>query len=391
MPHPRPARPPASDTSPPLQPPSGDHLPELDGLRAIAVLMVLLLHTKPAWFFWGWAGVDLFLVLSGFLITRILLVNRGQPGMLWSFYGRRALRIWPVYYLTLLATALIYVLAAAANPELDPGVPAGHWLSLVFLQQTEQYFGGPARPYIWFFAHSWSVAVEEQFYLIWPLLLIGLAIRPSRLALLGAIALGAACIARAQGMSMYLLLTRIDGLILGAAVAFSVAGPQPWLHRVQPRHLAGAALVGALLVGLYLWEGARDEGRAFGTRAIAVPGFALLFTAALCTALQNIGHRRLAWLRSQPLRWVGRISYGLYMYHVPVHALVLLAVKYGWFGPIAAKLVLWAGSFALAHVSYEYFEKRILALRRALPYRSGAQSMDGARGALRSERSKHAA
>jgi peptidoglycan/LPS O-acetylase OafA/YrhL len=367
----------------------GAHLPELDGLRGIAVLMLLLLHTKPAWFFWGWAGVDLFLVLSGFLITRILLENRGQPGMLWSFYGRRALRIWPVYYLTLLLSALIYAVAASADPELDARVPPGHWLSLVFLQQTENYFGAEPLQYVWFFAHSWSVAVEEQFYVIWPCLLIGLAIRPSRLMALGALALSAALVARAQGMSMYLLLTRVDGLILGALIASSVAGSRPWLHQVSSRHLAFAAAAGSLLVGHYLWTSAGDRSEAFGPRAGTVTGFVLLFAVALCGVLRNLGHRWLAWLRSRPLRWVGRISYGLYMYHVPVAALALLGVKYGLFGPAAVKLFLWAGSFLAAHLSYTLLEKRILALKHVLPYRRSLEQGCEVRSTLPSGTGQH--
>jgi peptidoglycan/LPS O-acetylase OafA/YrhL len=356
----------------------GAHLPELDGLWGIAVLMVLLLHTKPAWFYWGWSGVDLFLVLSGFLITRILLENRDQSGMLWSFYGRRVLRIWPVYYLTLALTAVMHAMISGARPDAtDPGIPVGHWLGLVFLQNTEHYFGLPELPYIWYFRHSWSVAVEEQFYLIWPLLLVGLAIRPSRLLALGMIAIGTAVVARAHDMFIYVLLTRVDGLVLGAIVAFAVAGPRPWLQQLPGRYLVYAAIAGAGLAAPYVWI-ARDLAEAAGPRPTAVLGFALLFAAALCIVLRNLGQRWLAWLRSRPLRWVGRISYGLYMYHLPVGALAMLASQQGWFGSTGTRLAMWCGSLLVAHLSYELMEKRILAYRRALPYRLSRTPTDPA-------------
>jgi peptidoglycan/LPS O-acetylase OafA/YrhL len=362
----------------PLAP--GAHLPELDGLRGIAVLMVLLLHTRPTLFFWGWAGVDLFLVLSGFLITRILLENRGQPGMLWAFYGRRALRIWPVYYLTLAVTAVLLVTTAPAGTP--SAVPGGHWMSLVFLQNTEHYLPGAATfGYIWFFEHSWSVAVEEQFYLIWPLLLVGLALRPSRLLVLGLAALCAALLARTQGMSLHLLLTRVDGLILGAAVAFLATSPAQTLQRMPRRFIAYAAAAGAALVLPYLWLGTLDRDAAFGPRAGAVLGFALVFAAALCAVLRSIGRPQLRWLRLPALRWVGKISFGLYMYHVPIGYLGLLGVHHGVFGLVTAKLVMCVGSLLAAHLSYQLFEKRILALKRALPYQgrpSAAADRNGA-------------
>lgn len=346
---------------------SGAHIAELDGLRGIAVLMVLLLHTRPGLFYWGWSGVDLFFVLSGFLITRILLDNRGQPGMLWSFYGRRILRIWPVYYLTLALTAGLHAFTGVAGAT-ESGIPSGHWLGLAFLQNTEHYVGQPELSYLWYFRHSWSVAVEEQFYLVWPLLLVGFAVRPSRLAALGVIALCAALVARLYDVFIYLLLTRVDGLVLGATVAFAVSGPRPWLHRLPRRYLAVAAAIGIALVSPYLWF-ARSPADAIHLRAAAVTGAVLLFAVALCAILRNLGHGWLSWLRSRPLRWVGRISYGLYMYHVPVGALAMLAAQNAGLGSGAGKLGMWIGSFIVAHLSYELMEKRILAFRRVLPYR----------------------
>ncbi|MFA5938142.1 MAG: acyltransferase [Sinimarinibacterium sp.] len=345
-------------------------MPELDGIRGIAVLMVLLLHTRPMLFFWGWAGVDLFLVLSGFLITRILLQNHGRPGMLWSFYARRALRIWPVYYLTLVLSAGIFTIVGPLDVTAPQEIPAGHWLSLVFLQNVENYLGAghPSVEYLWYFEHSWSVAIEEQFYLLWPALLLITATRRGWLLPLAACVLTAAYVARAQSMSLHILLTRIDGLVMGASVAYVAVNRPALLLGMTRRHLVYMALTGAALAGPYLALGMATPSEAFGARAAPVLGFALLFTAALCVVLRNIGQALTGWLRWRLLRWVGQISFGLYMYHIPIGYLGLLGVKHGLWGMFTAKAILWAGSFLVAHLSFRWFERPILALKKTVPY-----------------------
>lgn len=347
---------------------------ELDGLRGIAVLMVMLLHTRPTMFFWGWAGVDLFLVLSGFLITRILLENRGQPGMMRAFYVRRALRIWPVYYVTWFATAAIFVLTAEAGVPAAEGMPPGHWRGLLFLQNIEHYFPDSAlsSDYIWYFEHSWSVAVEEQFYLVWPVILLFAADRRTGLLILGASVLAAAYIARAQSMSLHVLLTRVDGLVLGAAIAYaSILSPR-LLETIRLRALVYVALAGAALVAPYLLLGFADPRAAFGARAAPVLGFSILFAVALALSLRSAGHEHLRWLRWSPLRWVGQISFGLYMYHVPIGFLGLLGVNQGLWDRPVAKVIMWGGSLALAHLSFRWMERPILSLKSATPYRAPA-------------------
>src|SRR5580704_15437936 len=156
-----------------------DHIPQLDGLRGIAVLLVLAQHTLggsrrdsigsladlvavPARC--GWVGVDLFFVLSGFLITRILLQTRGARNRYFVFYARRALRIWPVYF-------PLVLIAYLANPWLPSALQssfgARSWLLVVlFCQNLPALGAGVALPAI--LAPTWSLAVEEQFYLLWP-------------------------------------------------------------------------------------------------------------------------------------------------------------------------------------------------------------------------------
>jgi peptidoglycan/LPS O-acetylase OafA/YrhL len=157
-----------------------NHIPALDGLRGIAILSVMLLHFTNAIaalpgsptsaarsvFGWGWTGVDLFFVLSGFLITGILLDSKGHPLYFRSFYARRALRIFPLYYAALF---LFFVV-----PRAIPSVPATY--SFAWHDQRWFWFylgnfhplGPDAKQFI---GQFWSLAIEEQFYLVWPLLI----------------------------------------------------------------------------------------------------------------------------------------------------------------------------------------------------------------------------
>ncbi len=138
---------------------SGSYRPQLDGLRAIAVMAVVFQHFAPSGWSkvipWGGLGVTLFFVLSGYLITGILLKGREEPGMLRHFYIRRALRIFPVYYATLLIAALL-----AIPPVRETFWWHAFYLSNVLFALKNSYFGA-VSPF-------WSLAVEQHFYLIWP-------------------------------------------------------------------------------------------------------------------------------------------------------------------------------------------------------------------------------
>ncbi len=137
---------------------------ELDALRGIAAVAVLVCHL-PRGFWFGETGVDLFFVLSGFLITGIILRNLDQPAFLRTFYWRRILRIFPIYYLALLA--VYSVNAFRSNPEDTTGFP----FYLAYLQRLHGYWGGnfPVIPSL---AHTWTLAIEEQFYIFWPFALV---------------------------------------------------------------------------------------------------------------------------------------------------------------------------------------------------------------------------
>jgi peptidoglycan/LPS O-acetylase OafA/YrhL len=350
-------------------------IPELDALRGMAAAGVLALHTSPRLFFWAWSCVDLFFVLSGYLITRILLQNAGAPGMLVAFYVRRALRIWPVYYLTLVAAVLIFFCVGRMETGAWPSLPNGQWLSLIFLQNLEQYLtSGPDLQYIWYFSHSWSLAVEEQFYLLWPLVFFFLRPQLLTLCLSCMLVLAAAIWAREQDASFHILLTRIDGLLFGMLIAYVVSEPKGLLYRIPPRYILYAAFAGLTLLAPYLIVGfGYGLLPGFSNRAIEVAAFCLLFAALVITVVRWSGAPWLAPLRAKPLIHLGRISFAVYMYHLPIGYLTLLATQHQLVSRGGAYLIMWVGSLAAAHFSYLLIERHALALKARFPYRQSAE------------------
>lgn len=296
---------------------------ELDGLRAIAVTMVVAWHylgmdsggLAHMVFRPGRSGVDLFFVLSGFLITSILIASRGADGYYAAFYLRRAARILPVYGLLLMV--FFAGRTGGWNDFIFGGdVPA--WTYALFLQNFEmaRLNSDGAR----FMRATWSLAIEEQFYLLFPFLVA--ALRPNALpkALLGiaalAVALRFAVYARAGYIPVYMLTpTRADSLAIGGLIAWTFANARPWLDAnsatLQRACLAIVALVPTV------WLIPRGE---LGWH-MAVWGHSyltLLYGAVLVLVLMNAGATILWPLRTQLAAAIAAISYTLYLIHMPV-------------------------------------------------------------------------
>ena len=145
---------------------------ELDGLRGLACLTILAYHIRPAAVPYGWTSVDLFFVLSGYLITAILVRHRGSPGLLKSFYARRGLRIWPIYYLTI----VVLVILGPWLPRPTSWNGLGYYLT--YTQNIPRYWSGRVPAFSPYLNHFWTLANEEQFYIVWPILVITLGRRP---------------------------------------------------------------------------------------------------------------------------------------------------------------------------------------------------------------------
>jgi peptidoglycan/LPS O-acetylase OafA/YrhL len=407
---------PADETSSALLPdptipgPSSRHVPALDGLRGVAILGVMLFHcslllpwTSPlnswlaGWPQIGWLGVDVFFVLSGFLITGILLDTRGGQRYFVNFYARRVLRIMPVYYLLL--AIIFFVLPRFVPFESEPlrtlqARQAWLWTHLTNL-------GFVYHRKVWALAdwldlvHLWSLAVEEQFYLVWPLVVHVLGPRRLRIACLCCIAgsvvlrLGLWQADQRPGAIYFPTPCRLDGLALGAWVAAAMRERDA---AATMRTLArrGVWVAAALLAGLAVWRG----GLEFSDRPVIVFGVLATGVLTACVVAQIAEPAAGGpWVRilEQPLlRAAGKYSYGMYLYHNllygPVARLAPVASLQAWAGSeLAGNLVFMAifvtACFGTAFLSWHAYEKHWLAYKRW--FDSRPQSNPGAADARR--------
>jgi peptidoglycan/LPS O-acetylase OafA/YrhL len=374
-------------TTSPQDPPRrvlGGHLLTLDGVRGLAILMVLAHNlnvlagrqTRAGQAIdrvddLGWVGVQLFFVLSGFLITGILLDTRESDNYYRAFLGRRVLRIFPLYYGTLAVAFVVLPLVSSHHPPPDGQIwlwtytsnwaaPAGH--------------GNPEFP------HFWSLAVEEQFYLVWPFVVRALS--PRRLFAL-CIGLAVAAFGIRLGMRLggmgpqpvYMwTICRMDALAAGAAVATILRMPRAaaWVER--RRREIGWAAIGLAGAGFLFTRGdPRTTGRSqtVGYSILALAFGVLVFSAVMAEARRNnLLYRALAW---RPLRALGTYSYGMYVFHVPIHRAIGLPILQRLVSEdesVGAKIGLayfaaaTAVTFAAAVASYHLVERRFLGLKR---------------------------
>jgi peptidoglycan/LPS O-acetylase OafA/YrhL len=343
--------------------------PALDGIRAMAILAVLAYHSGTP-LKGGFIGVDVFFVLSGFLITTLLLQEWVESGAvsLVDFYGRRVRRLLPALLLTVAGVGVIY----AIDPRLNQGLGyataatavvfyAGNWV-VAFARNPTQVLA--------LLDHTWSLAIEEQFYIVWPpLLLVCLRHHWDRRRLL-TLALGLACAssilrtllwyAHAGSHIYFRSDTRADGLLLGCALAagYSHANGRSMLHRyLAPSIVPLVAGLGLLLFALT--HGPNDQIVYLGgLSAVAVCAAAI--TGHVVVAPESWFTRALS---QRPLVWIGARSYGMYLFHIPIFGVVLassLGKQPGHLtGPIEIAL-----TFLAAAASYRWIESYFLQRKR---------------------------
>ncbi len=376
------------ETPPTIPDLAGNRLPALDGVRGLAILLVMLHHfsfysgIRPLSLldkliyrtsYAGWVGVDLFFVLSGFLITGILWDARhNEHHYFRNFYMRRVLRIFPLYYGILAIALFLLRTLAPASPGIQEFLDDQIWYWVYALNLKLAVSGWPE---FYAFGHFWSLAVEEQFYLFWPLIVFHL--RRSTL-----IALCIAMIVVSPGLRLLFILlplpdlgayvltpARMDALAVGALLALLVRTPQG-LHRVRrlAPYVAGSTAI--LITVLFTWQrGLETESPVVQTLGYSL--LALLFGALVALALLHPLPRRLFARRS--LVFLGRYSYGLYIFHHPIVLWLALQpltlpthaplIAIGLFSLLALTL-----SLAAAWLSWHLYEKQFLKLKTWFPY-----------------------
>lgn len=352
---------------------AGAHFESLDGFRGIAALFVLFFHSMFPWFRPLWIGVPMFFVLSGFLITRILLTNKGSAHELKTFYSRRTLRIFPVYYFALLISAL-WGLSVHADFTYFPAF-------LLYLQNFTISADFKPEYCYGLMNHTWSLSVEELFYLLWPLIVlyVGTSRLTSIIVLIGGgsilYKIIQLCFFYTSSTDQLLLLSmtgNLDGLMAGCLLAtlrFTNTG------FFQTMALRKYILVVSLIFLFVFAANYFHYDQLF---------FFSIFKESLSTITTILSFFALAWLLSTTnsktvlnkifqcsfLRFTGKISYGLYLYHALVFGIMdacLFHFKIN-VGPVfvfAIKLLL---SYTAAILSWRLIEAPFLKLKNKYRY-----------------------
>jgi peptidoglycan/LPS O-acetylase OafA/YrhL len=367
------------------------HIPELDGLRGIAILMVMLGH------FWlgarpddsaermlynvlqnGWIGVDLFFVLSGFLITGILLDAKGKDHYFRNFYARRALRIFPLYY----GFLFLWFWVAPAVIGLDPNGPFARgresqlWF-WTYMSNNLSVVKGAVIPHG--LNHFWTLAIEEQFYLVWPAIVLLVSSRRLRTICLWLIPLGLATriwlMTTPYGHTAGYVLTpaRIATLGIGAWLASAMREPhiRGAIERYAPRVFVSSGIV---LLALNLPD-LRFDGFEPVMQTVGFPLLAIASAALLVLAMTP--RKRWTWyqrmFKSRMLRFFGKYSYGMYVLHLPVivafeglnFTIDRFARVGGSYVPVAIgfTIVALVTTTLLAFLSWHLYEKQFLKLK----------------------------
>lgn len=373
---------------------------ELDGMRGLASLMVISYHIfKRGEYFtnnsvlhfitnlslYNWYALDTFFVLSGFLITSILLRTKGEPNFFRNFYVRRSLRVFPLYYFALIVIISILPLV---EPEYLPELPRMLPL-LLFYQQNLIYFVGDIKNTI-YLGVTWSLAVEEQFYLVWPLVVN--AMRKETLAKFSFGIIGLSILLRILGalfwpdpeqmtvFFFYNTFTRMEEIAFGVLLAIAFTDPE-WI-----RKLSKIAMPVFLVtyVSLLVFEVVTNPGiphPAYGNVPLTLVGYTMAstFAAALIVALitrdENSFIRRL--FRNKALVFFGNHSYSMYLFHLPV-GLILLDYLWGtglrgWYMFVLYVGLVFAITIVISQITWFLLEKPMLGLKKYFEYKRPAR------------------
>lgn len=365
-------------TAPPARP--HQHMPALDGLRGTAILLVLFYHLVGSlneefdinhrfsqWAELGWTGVDLFFVLSGFLITGILYDSKGKPGFFKNFYARRSLRIFPLYYTALLVVVL--AMPFFTNPELE-GTENPAWISIF---ATNFVISAEGSGSFGVLDHYWSLAVEEHFYLVWPAVIFFLKRKQVMMVAVAVFLIAPALrIMTINGgdtlpISAYMSTPmRMDSLAAGAFIALLVRGPKGMEGFLKPAMIL-ACTTGALFLSMVLFR----HSKSYDDLVIGTAGMSVLWAFFGSVLILALKWKPLETIMRLPvLRWFGKYSFGLYVWHPIVFMLVYhndfaRSLRSGGMASqmIATGTVALAVTFTITLLSWNLWEKQFLKMK----------------------------
>jgi peptidoglycan/LPS O-acetylase OafA/YrhL len=351
------------------------YLPGLDGLRAIAVLAVVAYHIGLGWAQGGLLGVGVFFTLSGYIITDLLLGQQARTGslQLTDFWLRRARRLLPALFV-MLTVVVGWValfdrtqLAALRGMVASAALYVSNWW---LIAQHQSYFSrfGPPSP----LGHLWSLAVEEQFYLVWPwLVLLGLRLYRGRRRASDeyyGLAVAALVLAAVSATAMALLYhpgfdqtriyegtdTRAFGLLIGAALAFVWPSRKlrASMSKVSTRCLDGVGVVGLLVIGALVWRTTEYSAFLYQGGLVLLSVATALVVAAVAAPASRVGRV----LGIKPLRWIGVRSYGIYLWHYPIIVLTTPANSSDTLGRAALQVT---ATIVVAALSWHFIEEPI--------------------------------
>lgn len=380
------------EASPPVEAPAsellepafrpGTHIPALDAVRGLAIVLVTLyrfagvekeLPGADQWLFRlcgeGYRGVDLFFVLSGFLITGILFDAKGKPGYFRNFYMRRSLRIFPLYYGTLLLFLVALPLLGSSYVWFPEAQANQAWL---WLYGSNVLQGWTASWNLGYFNHFWSLAVEEHFYFVWPLVIFCCTRKQAVVVCVATIVLTLAIraawiVTTGNDVAMEVCTWfRMDGLALGGLLALAIRGPGG-LPAILPTARVVAAFCGAAIVGLMLLPNGRLLGLPMTLFAVFFGSMILLAVNAKQTSLLG------RFWNSRVLQFFGKYSYAMYVFQnllIPLLAGWLtvagLSASVGspFWGRLLYIALMSAATTLVALASWNLYEKHFLKLKR---------------------------
>ncbi len=367
------------------------HIPALDGIRGLAILLVLFIHIGecmptplPGSMGWNlffslasssWVGVDLFFVLSGFLITGILYDTRGASNYFRAFYVRRFLRIFPLYYGFLF---LLLILTIPLHIEWR----GREWIYLLYLQNTHIVKNVQSAAFSPYFKidHLWSLAVEEQFYCVWPALVFWVKdrvhlIRLTAMLMLVSTLIRLLMLYEHKSLWMIYIFTpaRADSLMMGSMLVllFRCGGQVQLRLRRSALFVLPACLLVLIILAL------PTHGLRFSSTSVIGVGYSTIALASASLMTLSLTSVRIGAAINRPvLRWLGRYSYGIYVLHLPFMMLFLhlqfvnriegLSLSVFW---KLGVVVLSEGlSIGLAFLSFKFYESRFLRLKRYFHY-----------------------